>query len=111
MGDLPTHQAPPDDVLPPDRLFALMENVDWCRWASAEVSSLTDHNRNVVARWAPLMMAAEQPRDLLDAFAALNDELFALSILLRRLADRRAVDASLKSHWVLGELRMRRRGC
>jgi hypothetical protein len=98
---LPPDEPTYDDLIPPARLKCLLLDADWCRFATLHVSALVDANRDAVAKWAPLMMSADEPRTLLDAFASLNDELFILAIALRRGTDReldeRAIESTLRA--------------
>lgn len=96
-GRLPSDEAPGDDLLPAARLRRLLSDREWCAFATTRVSAMVDENRDIVAKWAPLMMSADEPRLLLDAFASLNDELFILAIVLRRASDRRLDDRELQS--------------
>jgi hypothetical protein len=94
-------QDDPDDLLPEERARVLLADRDWCALAARELDQSVDRNRDTVARWAPLMMAADEPRDLLNAFASLNDELFNLHVKLRLRGqglDQGSVDDVL-THW------------
>jgi hypothetical protein len=90
------------DLLPAARVRFLLNDAAWRLLATEHIALLVDRNRTTVARWAPLMMAAEEPRDLLDAFASLNDELFVLSVKLRHVGHG-GVDgveaADMLNHW------------
>ena len=90
--ELPSQHAPADDIVPEERLTALIEDDEWCEFASHRIAEMVDVNRRCIAEWAPVMMAADQPRDLLNAFASLNDELFTLSIVLQRIQHARSDD-------------------
>jgi hypothetical protein len=84
-SDLPPVDDP-DDLLPEERVRLLLTERTWAALAASHLDGLVDRNREAVAHWAPLLMSAEEPRDLLNAFASLNDELFSLQVKLRHLA-------------------------
>jgi hypothetical protein len=84
-ADLPPEDDP-DDLLPAPRVKHLASDEEWSRLVADHLASLVDRNRDAVARWAPLMMEADEPRDLLDAFASLNEELFMLHVKFRQLS-------------------------
>jgi len=85
--DLPSHWPPLDDVIPRARLLALSCDRAWCESAAHHIGQLVDANRRAIQQWGPLMLAADEPRDVLDAVASLNDELYAVAVTLRRLWD------------------------
>jgi hypothetical protein len=82
------------DLLPVARVEYLVADPAWVAMAERWLHALLDNNRHAVAQWAPLMMASDNSRDMLDAFASLNDELFSLILAVEEL-DRRSIDAAL----------------
>lgn len=87
LRNLPTQRSDPDDVVPAARMRVLLADRDWCQLAHDEVERLQDRQLDVVSKWATMMLSSSEPRQLLDAFATLQVELFALAVRLQKLVN------------------------
>jgi hypothetical protein len=103
-------------LIPQQRLCRLLHDQQWTEWAIQHLKDLRIHGREVAAGWAPILIAADTPRALLNYVAQLNDQLGWLRMFLEktnrhRLARRhddleKAVDEVLR-RWQLVDARAR----
>ena len=86
-SSLPTEVPDDQDVVPVARMQLLLHDATWCKFAHDHVADLATRQIDLVAKWAPLMLSAAEPREFVDAFASLQSELFALAVALLRCAN------------------------
>jgi hypothetical protein len=68
-------EAGPEGTLPDGRLEQLMKDEEWRSWACYHLRRLHTRARPALAQWAPVMLRAQGPRDLLDRAALVVDHL------------------------------------
>jgi hypothetical protein len=68
-------EAGPEGTLPDGRLEQLIKDEEWRTWACSHLRRLHTRARPALAQWAPVMLRAQGPRDLLDRAALVVDHL------------------------------------
>jgi hypothetical protein len=104
--------GPYEGLVPLARLAALTEDEEWRAWACTYVQALRNDGRRLLASWAPVLLAANEPRRLLGELATLNDDLGRLRVALPKRgkatpATARRVSQEVVELWLIADAHAR----